>query len=677
HSIGELAAAQVAGVLSLPAACALVAARARLMQRLPGGGAMAAIEAAEEEITRSLSAPEGTVAIAAVNGPSATVISGDEDAVARVVAHWAGQGRKTRPLRVWNAFHSPRMDPMLEEFRTAAANIYGANMSGRPAAIPVVSGLTGELADERMADPGYWVRQVREPVRFGPGLRWLHDHQVRWFAETGPGGSLLSLAGAAAEGDGEPAGDPPGDRLLLPMLRPGRPEPESSVMALAKIFACGGRVDWPRVPGLGGGRRSDLPVYAFQRRRYWPAGGPGKNAAGLGVTGADHPLLGAVVELPGQEGWVITGELSLAAQPWLADHSIQGTVLMPATGLAEMAGRAGAVAGCPVVEELTLQAPLVLPARGAVAVQVRVGAADGDGRRPIEVHARLAGQAGEWVRHASGALAVPSARAAGRPVRSAAWPPVGADQVDITEWYERLRDLGYDYGPAFRGLRAAWRLGQDVFVEVSPPEAENLHPAGYGVHPALLDAVLQAALLRDGVAGKGPVVPFSWAGLTIYSRNTVHTSDAGVLRARLGPAGPDAESRDAAAMSVECFDPDGVPVVSARSVVLRPVPAGQLGSARARTGRSLWETDWIPAPSGDGQREEAASAGTGPAWITAIAGDEVDPAALTGRILGVLQDWLEAGPAGPPLVIVTRGAVAAGPGEAVTDLPGAAVWGLV
>ncbi|MER7873342.1 acyltransferase domain-containing protein, partial [Streptomyces solisilvae] len=275
HSIGEVAAAHVAGVFSLADACRLVAARGRLMQALPEGGAMVAIAAAEAEVAKSLEGYEG-VSIAAVNSPSSAVVSGDEDAALEVAGQWAQRGCKTRRLPVSHAFHSSRMEPMLEEFRQVAGSI--AYSLPR---IPVVSNVTGDIASQELCSPAYWVTHVRETVRFADGVKCLRERGVTRFVELGPDGALTPLVHECLDGDETAA-------MVVPMLRKDRPESESAVLALGHLYASGGEVDWR---ALLPGRRQhvDLPTYAFQHQRYWlDAGVPSH------LSGADSPFWEAV-----------------------------------------------------------------------------------------------------------------------------------------------------------------------------------------------------------------------------------------------------------------------------------------------------------------------------------------------------------------------------------------------
>ncbi|WKE67699.1 type I polyketide synthase [Streptomyces sp. WP-1] len=564
HSVGEIAAAHVAGVLSLEDAAKLVSARARLMQALPAGGAMVAVQATEDEVLPYLT--EG-VGIAAVNGPQSVVVSGAEDAVVAIGEAFREQGRKTSRLKVSHAFHSPLMDPMLDQFASAIGGLTFA----RPK-LPVVSNLTGRLAEPYT--PEYWVRHVREAVRFADGVKTLADLGVTTFVEIGPGGVLSALTQGCLDDD----------TVTVPALRADRPERAALVAAVAELHVHGVSPDWHAF--FPGARRVDLPTYAFQYERYWldtaPAAHGDVRAAGLGS--ADHPLLGAAVSLAGGDERLLTGRLSLRTHPWLSEHAVLGTVLLPGTAFVELAVRAADEAGCDLLEDLTLEAPLVVPEQGGVAVQVWVGAADGSGRRPLTVHARPEDDTDlPWVRHATGFVTEGTAAGGGEDDKTGgraltAWPPAGSEPIGLDGFYDRLADLGLAYGPLFRGLRSAWRKDGEVLAEVALPDGTDT--GSFLLHPALLDAALHAIGAGGSLVAEtdGPLLPFAWSGVS------VHATGASTVRVRLAAAGTDA-------VSLTVADGTGQPVASVESLTLRPVSAEQL---RERSGDALFTVEPLP-----------------------------------------------------------------------------------
>ncbi|MFB8084648.1 SDR family NAD(P)-dependent oxidoreductase [Streptomyces sp. NPDC055992] len=657
HSIGELAAAHVAGVLSLADAARLVVARGRLMQALPAGGGMVAVQATEEEVLPLLT--EG-VGIAAVNGPQSVVISGVESEALAVGEHFAALGRKTSRLSVSHAFHSSLMDPMLDEFRAVTSEL----TFGEPG-IPVVSTVTGAASTSGWQSPEYWVDQVRRPVRFADAVHAAEAFGARTFVEIGPDAILTALGTASAADE---------NTTCVPLIRKDRGESEALVAGLARLFTSGLAVNWEAFYAGTGTRKAELPTYAFQRTRYWVEGtnAPGDlSAAGLAVAG--HPLLGAVVSLADSGGVVLTGRVSVSAQPWLADHVVGESVVFPGTGFVELAVRAGDQVGCETLDELMLQAPLVLPARGAVALQVEVGASDASGRRPFSVHSRRDDQPDQpWTLHAAGVLAATTTDPA--PFDLAAWPPAGAEAIDTEGVYASLAEAGLAYGPAFRGLTAAWRSGTGICAEVALPEKARADAGKFGLHPALLDASLHGSVFTDLFAeATGPVLPFVWTGVRL------HASGAARLRVRIAPDG-------AGAVALSVADETGRPVLSVDSLVLREVSAEQLAAARTVAHESLFGLDWAELPAGEQVSApvdwtELSADGPVPENVVLRSRHSgADPAAVraaTTEILAALQHWLSAERfTGSRLLVATSGAVAR-PGEDVTDLAGAAVWGLV
>ncbi|HYQ34308.1 MAG TPA: SDR family NAD(P)-dependent oxidoreductase, partial [Mycobacterium sp.] len=673
HSIGELSAAHVAGVLSLENAAVLVAARGRFMQALPAGGAMIAVQATEEEVRPLLVASQQAgVGIAAVNGPASVVISGAQEGVAAVADQLRADGRRAHQLAVSHAFHSPLMDPMIDEFGTVAAGL----AIGKPV-IPIVSNVTGQLAGDDFASAAYWKRHVREAVRFADSVRFVHSLGGSRFLEVGPSSGLTASIEESVPIDGQ------APVVTMSALRKDRPEPETLTNAIAQGFVAGMDVDWRAALGSAGGKANfvELPTYAFERRRFWLSGASAPaDAAGLGLAAGEHALLGAVVELPTSGGVVLTGRLSPTAQGWLADHAVGGVVLFPGAGFVELAIRAGDEVGCGVVDELNLAAPLVFPAGGSAAVQVVVGGADDSGARPVSVFSRADAGSG-WLLHAEGVLRAGSMQPS---ADLSVWPPAGAVPVDIGDGYEQLAERGYGYGPAFRGLTSMWRRGDEVFAEVTLPADAGVSVAGFGVHPVMLDAALHAVILAsdsDEIAAGSMLVPFSWQQVAL------HAAGAAAVRARIVPVSAPGVSRS---VSIELADGLGLPVLSVASMVARPVTDRQLLAAVSNSGpERLFEVVWSAQPSaavqpvsvcawGATELEKPDNTDTLAVLFESapVAGDVVTEVyAATRAVLPVLQSWLARDGAGM-LVVSTRGAMAL-PGEDVTDLAGAAVWGLV
>ena len=721
HSVGELAAAHVAGVFSLEDACRLVAARGRLMGELPQGGAMAAIGAPEGEVLESLAVLadwESRMALAAVNAPDSVVISGDEDAVVELIDVWERRGARTKRLRVSHAFHSPRMDGMLEEFGRVADSI-----SFSEPRIPLVSNLSGGVASgAELCTAAYWVRHVREPVRFADGVGSLLGEGVRSFLELGPSGVLSAMVEECADAPDADGGGPrtvarPAPILAAPALRPGQAEARALLAGVSELWVRGTGVEWGAVFAGSGARRVELPGYAFQRERYWLESAVGEgDVTASGQTPAEHPLLGAAVALANGEGWLFTGRLSLSSHPWLADHAVLGRVVLAGTAFVELALHAGAHVGCESVRELVLEVPLVLDARpsassrpqtSAAQIQLTLGTPDESGCRTVEIHSRIEGAAaadglveGAWRRHARGVLAprelaregaIDGAGAPGgeawRGLSGEVWPPAGAVAVELDGLYGRLGEMGLEYGPLFQGLRRMWRRGEETFAEVALPDESASRR--FGLHPALLDATLHAAALlgeaREEGAPRGPRLPFSWSGVSLYA------TGASRLRVRLAPVGEEA-------LSLTLAGEDGRAVAVVGELASRPASVEQLQAASGGrgAGESLFQIEWAPVELGPGvaiaddqwtvvdcalPASDAAvhvHAGAVASEDAKDSGERAHSAHLTARrTLALIQEWLaEERPADARLVLLTHAAVAAVPPD-VPDIGQAAVWGLI
>ncbi|MFC7796037.1 SDR family NAD(P)-dependent oxidoreductase [Streptomyces cinereoruber] len=690
HSIGEIAAAHAAGVLDLTDAVTLVAVRGRLMQAARDDGAMLALQATEDEVTSFLGPYDGRLAVAALNGPDATVLSGDEDAVTEALAHWTALGRRAKRLTVSHAFHSPHMDEVLEEFRTAISNL-----TFHTPKIPVISNVTGLPATgDDLTTPHYWARHIRGTVRFHPGIQHLQTNGTTRYLELGPDTTLTALAQHTLEG---------AEVVLAPTLRKNTPEPTTLTTALAHLHTTGHTpTTWqPQTPAPS---VEGLPTYPFQHEHYWieRTTAAGTDVTSAGLVSAGHPFLGALVTLADSDQLVFTGRISLRTHPWLADHTISGTTLLPGTAFTDLALHAAGHTDTPTLEDLTLEAPLVLREKGSVEVQLVVDPAAGSDRRAFTIHAR-GEDAESWTRHASGTLSVAPGAVADR--ASLPWPPPG-ERADLTGLYEELHARGYAYGTAFQGLTAAWRDGDDLYAEIElPEEADAL---GHPVHPALLDAALHPLLL-DLVGGDPATVrlPFSWSDVTL------HATGAARLRVRLTRSGADT-------VTLAADDPEGGPVVDVGALLIRPADIGAASAASGDGSHALYRVDWRPVPGaaearagdaapvravvgpdvigvadalGDGAvryadlDELAAADGPVPAEVLVPftpgrpPRGTYDPVAIAReaphRMLGLIQRWLaDERFAGSRMVVITRNAVSTRYDESIRD-QSLAVWGLV
>ncbi|UMP07488.1 type I polyketide synthase [Amycolatopsis sp. EV170708-02-1] len=620
HSVGELAAAHVAGVLSLPDAVRLVAARGRAMAAMRPG-VMVSVQTTESHAEQHL---DDAVVIAAVNGPGAVVLSGTTAAVNAAVNRI---GRPHKVLRGGYAFHSPLLDPVLDEFRAVAESV-----TYRRPAVPFVSTLTGRPESDALTDAGYWVRQAREAARFADAIGWLAQAGSTDFVEVGPAAALTVLADGVV--------DPAAHATFVPSSRSAGTEPAALLDALATLHVHGVPIDWPAVYAGSNARRCDLPTYPFQHQRYWIHQAPAsQNRAPL--LGEPHPDADGL-------GTRHTSLVSTAKQPWLADHRIGDDVVVPATAFVDMAFQAS---GSARLDELVVHQPLLLPEAGETRVQVVAGEHDEDGRRTVAIWSAPDGDDGEWTRHAT--ATVTSAMSCEHEETPGAWPPAGAERVPID--YGELAGRGHHYGPAFRAVTALWRLGDELFADVDLPSGEAQEVAAHSLHPCLLDAALHASLLATAPDEQAAVrVPFAFTGVEL------HRTDAVAARVRITRNGPDD-------VRVRLTDPAGRPVSTIESLVTRRLDGR--AHADALGARALHRVEWGPVPPGLVAREPAATPGE--VFDTRTIEATGTPPERTKRLVAATLDRLQKPHTGR-LVVVTHNATGADP-----DLAAAAVWGMV
>ncbi|WP_413811819.1 SDR family NAD(P)-dependent oxidoreductase [Streptomyces sp. OE57] len=686
HSQGEIAAACVAGGLSLEDAARVVVLRSRVIAAgLSGGGGMVSLAVGVGEAELLVSPWAGRVEVAAVNGPLSVVVAGELEALRELVGECEGSGVRARWVDVDYASHTAQVAAIEEE-------LVGSLSCIRPVSsrIPFFSTVEGEWVDTVELDAGYWYRNLRSTVRFAPSIDRLIGEGFAAFVEVSAHPVLtMSIEAAAEQGDAGPV-------VVTGTLRRDEGGMRRVLTSLAEAYVRGVPVDWSALLGnVPAHAAMDLPTYAFQRQHYWLGRRGGSvDATALGLVGAEHPLLGAVTELPESGGLLFTSRLSLRTHPWLGDHTAAGTVLLPGAAFVELAVRAGDEVGCGAVEELVVEAPLRLPERDGVQLRVSVGAADDSGRRPVAVHSR--GQDGDtdtpWTRHISGTLAQDTPDDLDADLTQ--WPPTGAVAVPeerVRGIYEELEASGYGYGPAFRGLRAVWTRGDEIYAEVALPEELSAEATAFGLHPALLDAALHATAVRDRTDDQtGPTLPFAYRGVSL------HASGASALRVRITPNGKEG-------VGLRLADPSGAAVAVVESLVSRPMPAALLdAAARTSTDRMFlvgWEElrvdtadvplDTVSVHTAQDVRQLATRADAPVAAPPVLryeigtddaVADDISAARaheLPGQVLDVLRTWLtEPTLEDSRLLVLTRRAVRVRDSDPI-DPAVAAAWGLV
>ncbi|MFJ9900152.1 type I polyketide synthase [Streptomyces sp. NPDC091280] len=687
HSQGEIAAAYVAGGLSLEDAARVVALRSQLVgERLAGLGGMVSVALPAVEVAERIGEFGGRVSVAAVNSPQSVVVSGEPAVLEELLTRWAGEGVRARRVPVDYASHSVQVGVLEEELLRVLASL--EPMAGR---VPFYSTARGGFVGTEVLDGGYWYANLRGQVGFEEAVRSLAEQGAGRFIEVSPHPVLVSaVTETIEEMDG-------GERVrVMGSLRRGQGGPARFATSLSQAHVSGAGVNWAEFYAGSGARPVELPNYAFQRSRYWlPLRSGGADLAGAGLGRLAHPMLSAAVRVGDRDEWVFTGRVSQDAQPWTVDHAVFGMVIVPGAALVELALAAGGQVDCPVVEELVLQVPLLLSEGEVLDLQVTVGAPDEDGHRDIAIYTTPGETEGrETVQptcHARGRLGG-EVESGGVPF-PVVWPPEGAVVVPVEGLYERLAEAGYEYGPLFQGLRSAWRDGELVYADVVLPDEPVGSSAGFGIHPALLDAALHGSLL-DTRPGSQIGLPFSWSG--------IRTGDASgpLARVRISPAGE-------SAFRIDMTDDSGAVIAAVDAVAFRPVDQAQLERAQGNGQDSLFTMEWVPVRPADtpgpiqvallgeqpgpGERYAdldallgAVAAGASvPEVVVAgveaetAPGDEAHEAhAVAVRTLRLVQEWLAADALSQSrLVLVTRGAVSVG--EESPDVAAAAAWGLV
>ncbi|MBW5422663.1 SDR family NAD(P)-dependent oxidoreductase [Streptomyces sp. BG9H] len=688
HSQGEIAAAYVAGGLSLRDAARVVAVRSVLVRdRLAGLGGMMSVALPVGRVEELIAPYEGRVSVAAVNGPAAVVVAGEPGALDEVLALCEAEGVRARRVKVDYASHSAQVEVIEAELLAVLGPV--KPVSGR---VPFYSTVTGGFIDTARMDASYWYTNLRSQVGFEPAIRALTEKGMGCFIEVSPH-PVLTMAVSetleAAHGTDQRVG-------VVGSLRRDEGGLARFLLSLGEAHTVGVKVDWDAVYAGAGAKRVDLPTYAFQRERFWltpSLRGGDLTAAGLERT--RHPILAAAVQVGDRDEWVFTGRISTDTQPWVRDHVVLGAVVVPGAALVELVLAAARHIGCELLDELILEAPLTLDEDTARHLKVTVGPPDEDGRREIVVHSLSetgtepqagagADDARQVVRHAHGRLAPEAEPVAPFPAH---WPPVAGTEISVDALYERLADIGLDYGPLFQGAQAVWRSGSEIYAEVALPEDTAVD--GFAVHPALFDSALHPTMV-DKDPGTAPDLPFSWSGVRCGSATPA------VARVRIAPVGE-------SAFRIDVVDENGDLVVAVDSLAVRPVDPARLAAAGAGQ-NTLFQLEWTPVTGTPGQARiavigdldapgeryadlsalETARAEGAPGVDLVLAAIDTpadeDPAraasAVAESTLALAQRWLASEWLGEArLVVVTRHAVAVG--TDTVDLAQAPAWGLL
>ncbi len=735
HSQGEIAAVCVAGGLSVEDAARIVALRSQALTGLSGEGGMASVALPEPELGVWLESFGGELSLAAVNGPASIVVSGGRDALSGLLVRCEAEGVKSRELPVDYAAHSKHVERIRQELLDACASIVPC--SGE---IPFYSSVTGGLLDMVAVDADYWYRNLRETVRFESAMRAMLSNGCRTVIEASPHPVLAVGVQETAEqivaDDGAVtlvSGS--ADVRVIGSLRRGEGDARRFLTSLGEAWTRGVEVDWPTLFENSGAGRVSLPTYAFKRDRFWLQGGNGGDPASFGLTSVGHPLLSATVALANRRGWLFTGRVSLASHPWLADHAVLGVAVMPGTVFLELALHTGRSVGCGTVHELVIDTPLVIAEDIAVQFQVVLSSTEDPGLCGVSVYSRsessrhedpqapAGSEAGvaQWVRHAHGTLVSDEAAALVEDPApggsTGEWPPVGSEPVPLEGLYDRLADLGLEYGPAFQDTQAVWRREDELFVEVAPSPAHGTYATAFAIDPVLLDSALHAIAADSKASGEtgGDVrLLHSWNGVRLHAAATPAIRRLRVALTRTGEG----------SVSLSVADQSGARVLSVDSLLTRGIPRESLHRDRAVGPDSLYRVRWtalvsendgvngagwvLLAPDSDGAR---VSADAIPLEAHAVFGDfaslrnavtqrgDIPPRVVlvdwcgaerlsaslplaaresAGGALKLVQEWLaEERFADSLLVFLTNGAVAATAGEDASGLSCAPLWGLV
>jgi acyl transferase domain-containing protein/acyl carrier protein len=615
HSVGEYAAACIAGVFSLEDGLKLVAARGRLTMSHCERGRMLVIAANEVEAVEIIRPHVREVSIAAVNGPGNVVLSGKSEAIETIMTDLNGKGIKAKPVQVSHAFHSPLMEPMLDEFERVASEVaYSVPQ------IPFCSNLTGQPVMDEIATPGYWCRHVRQPVRFADGMDAIHKQGCEFFLEIGPKPVLLGMGRLCL---GEDVG-----RWLV-SLRPGQDDWLELLQSLSELYISGVPVDWAGFDSHYRRHKIPLPTYPFQRLRFWIEENSSKNTRSVNPTHGRpiHPLLGHRLYAAGSKEIRFDARFSSSSPAWLEYHRVYRVVVLPGAAYLEMAAAAGfnlLGTRALVVKDISIDQALIIPPEQTASVQVVLSP-----EAPGEYGFKVFGFIGKdmdppvWTCHVSGRLTGGSPGTGLSRVDLAGLQARCARELSVEEHYRRCEQSGLYYGVDFRGIEQLWQGEGEALGLVRLAGDSAAEAAGYILHPALLDSCFQVGMATfPGEPGDAVYIPVNVGKLSIYpqvgtalTRLWTHVRLTGVYHAA-----------QALTADIHLFDQQGVTIARVEGFSVKRVTPEALQRSVQGESDLLYEIVWqaeshreqnqIPAHGRTGLWlifSESAAGGIGPA----------------------------------------------------------------
>ncbi|WP_394840360.1 SDR family NAD(P)-dependent oxidoreductase [Pendulispora rubella] len=660
HSQGEIAAACVAGALSLEDGARAIMVRARALGKLEGRGAMAAVELPAADLTPYLARWGERLAIAAINSPRSTVVSGDDEAIDALMTELAGADVFARKVGI--SSHSAQVDVLRDEILQQLAVI-----APRAPEVPFHSTLTGGKLEDTALDAEYWFRNLRHTVRFADAVQGLLADGHRFFVEASPMPTLTFTLHASLDGArGTEKNDDGG--VVTGSLRRGEGDMGRVLLSIAELHVNGLAIDWAKIlpPGL----TVALPTYAFQRERHWLCAP--KASGGPSWIPSKHPLLGAASMVADSGTWLFNGTASRRTPAWVGDHVALGRTLLPGVALF---GLAQAAASCShptrvlVLREAMVHTPVLVPERGELRLQVSVAPDDdtGEGIR-VRIHSSPIAQRADdvvWTLHAEGSFEPRDALPSPPP---ALWevPPKHAEAESLDGYYAALQEHGLAYGPTFQTLRASFRDGNGRWVRSELPEALQSEAGTYALHPALLDGVLHALGLWQAEAQQGMFLPFSLEGMTVWREG------ATAVWAHVERHGEGEEIHRA---EVVLYDDHGVPVGELRGLRLKRADEAAMRRATGAE-RHRYELRWDRVAAREGRPGFDGFLHDWPAPSTDAETLVAKTHTQTAEALAELQALVAREEPPRRVVWLTRGAVATGDADPALSLAQSPLWGL-